>query len=342
MKTCAIYAWGICGLDHPQIISFKLRERLYNLGIELVSVKNDNVDFLIFFEFRRNEKKFIKKVPKENRILFAIEPQSVNPFQYLKRSQSKFGKVFVISPLFVTNDSQTYFDWFYILEKVKNFSTVIYRNHERSKALTIVNANKFSFTKNSQYMIRTWLIKQLSKSGIEITIAGNQWQISFLIQFYRQLKSFTNALINYQKPNLKGFYLPIKANDKIKLVGTIENEIEHLQKFEYALVIENDSQYLSEKLFNAICAGCVPLYFGPNLRLFGIPEGVAINISRMKPGNVVKLLSDNEVCSKVKIEGQTWFNQLETQKYWSQEAAAFRIAELISAFSLDQKKLSND
>lgn len=341
MKTCAIYAWGICGLEHPQIMSFNLKEKLHDLGIELVPITRKSVDLLIFFEFRREAKKLLKKTQKENRALFTIEPQSVNPFQYLKRSQSKFGKVFVISPLFVSNESQIYFDWFCILEKVKNFSPDINSNQERRIALSIVNANKFSFTKNSQYMIRTRLIKQLSTLGIEIIVAGNQWQINFLNQFYRQLKSFINALINYQKPNWKGFYLPLKTNDKIRLIGTVENEIEHLQKFEYALVIENDSQYLSEKLFNAICAGCVPLYFGPNLKLFGIPEAVAINISEMKPDKIVELASNKEVCINVKVAGQVWFNQPETQKYWSQEAAAERIAGLISDFALSQMSIQN-
>ena len=53
------------------------------------------------------------------------------------------------------------------------------------------------------------------------------------------------------------------------ILGELENA---------TLVIENEKTYLSEKLFNALLAGCIPIYIGPELTKFKLPRGIAIEI----------------------------------------------------------------
>jgi hypothetical protein len=42
--------------------------------------------------------------------------------------------------------------------------------------------------------------------------------------------------------------------------------------------MENEASYVSEKLFDALVYGCIPIYVGPNLEEFGIPQNVAFKI----------------------------------------------------------------
>jgi hypothetical protein len=61
-----------------------------------------------------------------------------------------------------------------------------------------------------------------------------------------------------------------------------------ISAYKYSVVIENEASYVSEKLFEALFAGCIPKYVGPNLREFDFPAGLVIeveaNISAIREG----------------------------------------------------------
>lgn len=48
------------------------------------------------------------------------------------------------------------------------------------------------------------------------------------------------------------------------------------QQYRYSIVIENSQSYISEKLFDVIVAGSVPIYVGPKLEEFSIPSEIAL------------------------------------------------------------------
>jgi hypothetical protein len=49
-----------------------------------------------------------------------------------------------------------------------------------------------------------------------------------------------------------------------------------MSKYKFALVIENDRSFISEKLFDALFAGCVPIYVGPSLNSLSLPPDLVI------------------------------------------------------------------
>jgi hypothetical protein len=53
---------------------------------------------------------------------------------------------------------------------------------------------------------------------------------------------------------------------------------EILRTYKYTLVIENDRTYMSEKLFDALIAGCIPVYVGPSVVDYGIPGDLVIQV----------------------------------------------------------------
>jgi carbamoylphosphate synthase small subunit len=58
------------------------------------------------------------------------------------------------------------------------------------------------------------------------------------------------------------------------LINAPEDKIGILSKYRVSLVIENEMTYLSEKLFDAWFAGCIPVYVGPEISDYGIPRSL--------------------------------------------------------------------
>ena len=57
-------------------------------------------------------------------------------------------------------------------------------------------------------------------------------------------------------------------------LGEAVNKVEVMSDYKFALVIENDQSFVSEKLFDALFAGCVPIYVGANLDFLNLPSGL--------------------------------------------------------------------
>jgi hypothetical protein len=89
--------------------------------------------------------------------------------------------------------------------------------------------------------------------------------------------------------------------------GNAVNKIETLSDYRYSLVIENSLEYISEKLVDAILAGTVPIYVGPDLELCGFPVGIAITC---KPevddieASANSLLTDRSLANSVLFAGE--------------------------------------
>jgi hypothetical protein len=71
-----------------------------------------------------------------------------------------------------------------------------------------------------------------------------------------------------------------------------------MQRYKFALVIENELSYMSEKLFDAFFAGCIPIYVGPNVANYKIPKGLVI---QCQP-TVTSLIDGIEIAKKTNYE----------------------------------------
>jgi hypothetical protein len=60
--------------------------------------------------------------------------------------------------------------------------------------------------------------------------------------------------------------------------GVTDDKNKTLSQYKIAVVIENSADFISEKLFDSIRAGCVSVYVGPNLEKYGIPKASAIQV----------------------------------------------------------------
>jgi hypothetical protein len=144
---------------------------------------------------------------------------------------------------------------------------------ERIDRFVIINANKMSFVEGELYSLR----RLAAQKSSDIDVWGFDWDMPW---FRRATKAFEELLIPLKhgfgiKPAaIKGWF-----KKPLSFKGTSKDKLSTLATYKYSLVIENSSEYMSEKLFDSLFSGTLPIYVGPNPVDFGMPEFVAIHSS---------------------------------------------------------------
>ena len=102
-------------------------------------------------------------------------------------------------------------------------------------------------------------------------------------------------------------------------------------EYRTALVIENSINYVSEKIFDAFLAGCIPVYVGPELDQYEIPKNLYI---QAKPNyeSVITAMSKAQ-----EINFNKWINDLENwlrsdscKENWSEDTFLLRLKNIIN------------
>jgi hypothetical protein len=208
-----------------------------------------------------------------NCILIRTEPQSVRPDQYLPHTINRYGLVLTLGVLEASSND---FPWPYEINSdpclpidpilprefylsLGNF-TLDYGNWQRrTKNLVLIASNKVSPISNNNYKLR----RDLAKSGhLEILeVFGSMWSLNLLARFKHRLAVVTNSLKRGVIPNfgqiLGGMFTAYRSN-----CGRVSDKHEVLRNSKFSLVVENDAGVITEKLFDSIINGCIPVYFG--------------------------------------------------------------------------------
>ena len=143
----------------------------------------------------------------------------------------------------------------------------------RRDSAALVSRNLASAVDGTLYALRREVLA-VAPVGL-ITLTGGGWPTSFLQDVRLGARAFGSALAQGKPPS---WHL-LRAHIRYAPRGQghpIEDKNAWLRRFRVALVIENSEDYVSEKLFDAIAAGCVPVYVGPPLQSFGLDPTIAI------------------------------------------------------------------
>ena len=267
----------------------ELKNALNALGLE--ESKTLESDLVVFVNYNR---KFLRKVKNNDSklVLIRLEPRAVLPIQYKKRIEKKFD--LVISPgrqieegsnvefiewpyKFDTNPSapsNESFDIKSVIEKVISEGYFEYKNWKlRKHMMVIVAANKVSPTSHSNYRLRRKLATSLPKSDLEVY--GALWNSKKITTFIYRTRVMIYSLRSGYLPNLKEIYgdFFLKCGNYI---NEPRNKHEVLKDFCFSLVIENTSEYCTEKIFDAMINGTIPIYIGPKHYTINLPKNVFI------------------------------------------------------------------
>jgi hypothetical protein len=166
-----------------------------------------------------------------------------------------------------------------------------------------------------------------SETGV--SVFGPLWDSNLTSKIRHRLAVALYSLKSGIFPNVISIYGHLHRKYKM-VFGPVEDKHAILKQSKFNLVIENAPETVSEKLFDALLAGTVPIYLGPKLSDYKLPNGLVIEYD----GNVHKLvqilaeISEQEIM-KILEAGSAFIQSKEFLSYWSAGDVNKKIAKII-------------
>ena len=270
-----------------------------NLKWTSVDDPNDCDYFLSFDSVSIHSKKTNTKY-----ILIRSEPKIILPWCYSRKYCARFDLVIDVGKPQGLGLN--------VVCQPQDFSIIYKKKNYKGNRLVIVNSNLLSFRSGEVYSLRRAAIFNFDF----IDLYGRDWDISLSSKIKNTIIESIRVIKYPTKLNLRGYKLYFKNIKRSR--GAIENKFEVLSNYKYALVIENTKGYLSEKLFDALISGCIPIYVGEDLSLFNIPEGLVIQCQ----ANIDSILESYELAKRLDYELWRrkcfdWLENTDTLEQWS-------------------------
>lgn len=258
------YKQGLKNIDSSNYFS-----TAKSMGYSCVNSLLDNPDVLVCVDYSRSVLSSVRSAKERGikTVLISCEPSVVIPQNSKRRITRLFDKVVLVGR-----------PGSHVLKWPQSWRTLNENSDRLGKAI-LVNSDKWSFISGQLY----WLRAALWRSVKYLDVAGNGWNKSFGVRLGHRLFELLRTLCNLCVPNFDGgFYCLSKPEN---FVGTPEDKIALMANYRVALVIENSLEYLSEKLFDAWFAGCIPVYVGAPVEHFGLPPNLVLQ-SEARPKSV--------------------------------------------------------
>jgi hypothetical protein len=141
--------------------------------------------------------------------------------------------------------------------------------------------------------MRRDILKKLDHIGFNYSLYGPNWEMSKSMEVRKRVHALRGQLRSLQLPSLKetfgalfyrykGYRGP--AKDKFAIIG------EH----KFSLIIENDIDSLSEKVFDCLSVGTIPLYAGPRLAEFTDLDKISVALP-LNADEAVRTLTELDI-----------------------------------------------
>jgi hypothetical protein len=268
MKLASLYKEGhfnnsvyrLSDITHkynPLSADIYLRNAMLKHGIELNTVdlnQSECVDFDIYIEARPPSRSLAKK------ILISMENPIHNKYGRNHAILDQFDIIFSWDKDFLASRENYFFS--YIPHEMKVVRDDLFFK-KRDKMICLINANK-SFKQavvGDLYKERYKLIKWFEKHQPSFfDLYGIGWN-----KPYPGVGFFQKQIRNYLKIKSKINGLPVFSSYR----GEVDGKGIYLQ-YQFAICYENIAEYkyyITEKLLDAMCYGCIPIYWGaPNIQ----------------------------------------------------------------------------
>jgi hypothetical protein len=318
-------------------------------------VNKSSADLLVAFDHNaKSYRSFIKSGGNPQRaFLVRLEPPAVFPSQYKKRVEELYFKIF--TPGWIDSGTgQVNLGWVYrydedpvnpgesptrISDRVGKISAdleVLYEEwSKRTILLSMVTGNKVSPLNEANYKIRRKIACDLGRDLLDVY--GVLWKSSLYTKIKHRAGVLKFSLLSGHVPNLWNLYGDLFNKYKYTH-GQIENKQTVLENSKFSIISENSNKYISEKLFDALISGTIPLYIGPDLKKSGLPIGIAIQISGTSSEivEIINTLSEFEI-RRLLANGRAFLTSGQFLNRWTEESVYKLIAEEIkSSLSITQ------
>lgn len=239
-------------------------------------------------------------VPASRRVLIPWEPPVVRPDQYSPRVASHYGVRFAPSWMWANRSAAHAFNWPQGRDPGPSLACL-----EPRYEAVMLQSNKISAIRGSRYSLRREICM---RSAYPIVMAGQGWPTSLERDLRTSAIAFARAIRYKQVPSIMTMARGLMARPPIQETS-VDDKIQYLRRFRVVVVVENSSDYVSEKLFDAIFSRRPVIYVGPSLARFGIPPQVAIE-SAADPAAVSDALTQiSDEVEKSMLQAQEAFIQ---------------------------------
>jgi len=237
-------------------------------------ISPEEADAYVFIDYPKSNNpifEFAKRNKKAKLYLLILESPIVNHNNFDLKLHDIFHKVFTWSDDLIDLDPIKYKKINYSFEIPTSLS-----NTERKKLCTVISGNKLSNQPDELYHERLKCIKWYEKNAPDqFDLYGTNWKI---VKFPNE--TFSGKLLN-------------KINRRYKLLkyslsvykGTVERKSDVLPLYKFCLCFENVANqrgYITEKIFDCLFSGTIPIYKGANNIQDYIPQSCFIDYNKFK------------------------------------------------------------
>jgi hypothetical protein len=215
----------------------------------------------------------------------------------------------------------------------------VMRDHARLDRFVLMNANKLSFVSGELYSLRRKLVSR--QGGLETW--GPDWDASIAQKLTKAIKELVISIRHTGAFSITAAESWLNVPKVYK--GVSLDKIETLSQYRYSVVIENSMEFMTEKLFDCLFSGTLPVYVGPSLESFGIPKFIAIQADP----DFESVAKAMHLAKKVDLirwreHSLEWLNSKGIEEKWSSEYVIPKIVGIIEeeldAFNTRQIKHS--
>lgn len=253
-------------------------------------------------------------------ILLLWEPKSVYPWQYRADVLEQFQHVISFSPWRATKYNLK--NWVF---HPYDFSAINHVHHKSNRdiAISMINAAKFSAGYTSNYGLRRKILKDLEVAGFDVKLYGSDWEMTKLEELRKRFAALRLSISAKERISLSETISQLFCKYSM-YQGPVENKFEILSRSELALIVENDSDWITEKIFDAFICGAIPVFVGPQFNeylpflekcIIRIPEGGKNIVQSLKNISPTEIQTKREAIRLV-LSDATLFEEFDIDLVW--------------------------
>lgn len=228
-------------------------------------ISTESADVVIYNEMPKNT----SAVDKNKSAVLLFESELIRPDNWDLNNHKKFKYIFTWNDAFVDHKKYIKFNFTDSSPiKSKTFK-------EKQKLCVLVSGNKYVSHPKELYSKRIEAIRWFEKNHPnDLDLYGIGWDLYIfkIPLFSRVLNRFTRLR-------------KILGTRWALYKGSVDSKAELMQNYKFSICYENAegiSGYITEKIFDSMSAGCVPVYWGaPNIKHY-IPEQCFIDKTQFK------------------------------------------------------------
>jgi hypothetical protein len=209
------------------------------------------------------------------------------PWQYKERNRNRFDLVIPMSSWRANNLGYCSYSFHPYIPSGKYKSPWA----PRTQRIVMINSAKFSASSKSNYGLRRKASKNLYQAGVGYSLYGSNWKMPLKQEIIKRAVALKNSLIAREGISW-GELLSELSYKYPEYRGHVEVKESVLEDAELSLVIENESDWITEKLFDSICCGAVPIFVGPDLSdQFPLLENCVVRVNASAKNILEKVLT---------------------------------------------------